>query len=60
MAELCQRVASKYMGQGGGHDRAGAAAIPKSQDLRLRRLMRDVVRTISEMLNQRLRKVRPR
>ncbi len=60
MAELCQRIASKYMGQGGGHDRAGAAAIPKSQDLRLRRLMRDVVRTLSEMLNQRLRKVRPR
>ncbi|NPA23998.1 MAG: hypothetical protein GXO23_06875 [Crenarchaeota archaeon] len=60
MAELCQRVASRYMGQGGGHDRAGAAAIPKSGDVRLRRLMRDVVRVLSEMLNQRLRKVRPR
>ncbi|NPB00727.1 MAG: hypothetical protein GXO10_05070 [Crenarchaeota archaeon] len=60
MAELCQKVASKYMGQGGGHDKAGAAAIPKTQDLRLRRLMREVLRTVSEMLNQRLRKVRAR
>ncbi len=60
MAELCQRIAERYGGQGGGHDRAGAAAIPRSPDIRLRRLMREVVRMISGMLNQRLRKVRPR
>ncbi len=61
MAELCTRVASKLGGQGGGHDKAGAAAIKVSKETRigLRRVMRECIRELSSMLNTRLKKVRP-
>ncbi len=60
MAELCRKISTVFNGQGGGHDKAGAAAIPKSQDVWMRKIMRSVVQTISEMVGIKLRKVRPR
>lgn len=61
MAELCARVASRLGGQGGGHPKAGAAAIKASKESKLgiRRIMRECIKEISNMLNVRLRKVKP-
>ncbi len=59
MAEFCKKIGEILNGQGGGHDKAGAAAIPKREGLKIRKLMRLGVRVISEMIGCRLRKVRP-
>ncbi len=61
MAELCARVAARLGGQGGGHPKAGAAAIKVSKEnkLTIRKVMRECIKEISNMLNTRLRKVKP-
>jgi len=61
MAELCKKLAEKYGGSGGGHVKAGAASIRQTEQnkLTLRKLMRESVNILSEIIGKRLRRVYP-
>ncbi len=61
MADLCKKIAEKFGGVGGGHAKAGAASIKQSENTRitLRRLMRESINVVSELIGRRPKKVRP-
>ncbi len=61
MAELCRRLAERYGGSGGGHTKAGAASIKESEQVKLtiRKLMRESVNLLSEIIGKKVRRVKP-